>query len=66
MVLQPKRGDNILDLILTNHSDMHMVSDVEVGEPISDHNIVTFKTNVNPYQRKSSKREFHNFEKADT
>lgn len=44
MVLQPKRGDNILDLILTNHSDMHMVSDVEVGEPISDHNIVTFKT----------------------
>ena len=42
-----------------------MVSDVEVGEPISDHNIVTFKTNVNPYQRKSSKRKFHNFEKAD-
>ena len=69
MVLQPTRGDNILDLItnsdliLTNHSDM--VSDVEVGEPISDHNIVTFKTNVNPYQRKSSKREFYNFEKAD-
>ena len=63
MVLQPTRGDNILDLILTNHSDM--VSDVEVGESISDHNIVTFKTNVNPYQRKSSKREFHNFEKAD-
>ena len=60
MVLQPTRGDNILD---TNHIDM--VSDVEVGEPISDHNIVTFKTNVNAYQRKSSKREFYNFEKAD-
>ena len=63
MVLQQTRGDNILDLILTNHSDM--VSDVEVGEPISDHNIVTFKTNINPYQRKSSKREFYNFEKGD-
>ena len=63
MVLQPTRDDSILDLILTNYSDM--VSDVEVGEPISDHNFVTFKTNVNPYRRKSSKREFHNFEKAD-
>ena len=54
MVLHPTRGDNILDLILTNNCDM--VLDVEIGEPISNHNIITFKANVNPYQRKSSKR----------
>ena len=59
MVLHPTRGDNILDLILTNNCDM--VLDVEIG----DHNIITFKANVNPYQRKSSKKEFYNFHKAD-
>ena len=46
MVLQPTRGNNILDIVLTNNSDM--VCDVEVGEPISDHNIVTFNVNVHP------------------
>ena len=63
MVLHPTRGDNILDLILPNNCDM--VLDVDIGEPISDHNIITFKANVNPYQRKSSKKEFSNFDKAD-
>ena len=36
MVLQPTRGDSILDLVLTNNSDV--ICDVEVGEPISHHN----------------------------
>lgn len=42
-----------------------MVCDFEVGEPISDHNIVTFNVNVHPYHRKSSEREFYDFNKAD-
>ena len=63
MVPQPTRGNNILDVILTNNSDV--VCDVEVGEPISDHNIITFKVNVHPYHRKSSEREFYVFNKAD-
>ena len=37
MVLQPTvRGDSILDLVLTNNSDV--ICDVEVGEPFSHHN----------------------------
>lgn len=59
MVLEPTRGNNILDLVLTNNSDM--VCGTEVGEPISDHNIITFNVNVYPYHRKSSERKFYNF-----
>ena len=36
MVLQPTRGDSILDLILTNNSDV--ICDVEDCEPFSHHN----------------------------
>lgn len=39
--------------------------DVEVGEPISDHNIITFCVNVHPYLRKSSEKEFCDFNKAE-
>ena len=42
-----------------------MVCDVEVGEPISDRKIVTFKVNVHPYHRKSFERKFYDFNKAD-
>ena len=44
MVLQPTRGDSILDLVLTNNSDVicDVICDVEVGEPISDHNYISF------------------------
>ena len=62
MVLQPIRGDSILDLVLTNNSDVICV--VEVGEPISDHNVISFNVNVHPYHRKSSERRFYDF-KAD-
>lgn len=47
MVLQLIRGDNILDFILINYSDMFL--DVEVGELIFDYIIVIFKINVNFY-----------------
>lgn len=63
LVLQPTRGNNILDLILTDNNDM--VCDITVGELISCRNIITFNAIVNPYYRKSSKQEFCNFKKAD-
>ena len=63
MVLQPTRGDSILDLVLTNNSDV--ICDVEVGEPISDHNIISFNVNFHPYHQKSSGRGFYDFNKAD-
>ena len=63
MFLQPTRGDSILDLVLTNNSDV--ICDVAVGEPISDYNIISFNVNVHPYHRKSSERRFYDFHKAD-
>ena len=63
MVLQLTRGNNILDLVLTNNSDV--ICDAEVGEPISDHNIITFNVNVHPYHRKSSERKFYDYNKVD-
>ena len=42
-----------------------VICDAEVGEPISDHNIITFKVNVHPYHRKSSERTFYDYNKAD-
>ena len=36
-----------------------------MGEPISDHNVVTFNANVYPYRHKHTKKEFYNFKKAD-
>ena len=41
---------NILDLVLSNSTDI--IQDVQVGEPISDHNVVTFNANVHLYRRK--------------
>lgn len=63
IVLEPTRGNTILDLVLTNNSNM--ICGTEVGEPISDHNIITFNVNVHPYHRKSSERKVYDFNKAD-
>ena len=63
VVLQPTRENNILDLVLTNNIDL--VADVEVGEPISEHNIISIRVNVNPYRNQSSKKGFYHFDKAD-
>ena len=63
MVLQPTRAGNILDLVQSNSTDI--IQDVQVGETISDHNVLTFNANVYPYRRKHTKKEFYNFKKAD-
>ena len=45
-VRKPTRGNNILDLVLTNDCDL--INSCEVGEPLSnsDHNIVRIKLNL--------------------
>ena len=50
----PTRDKNILDLILTMSVDY--VQDVEVGDPFSDHNEITFKIDSNPYESRKSRR----------
>ena len=42
-----------------------MICDVEVGESISDYNIISFNVIVHPYHRKSSEGRFNDFHKAD-
>ena len=39
-VRDPTRGENILDLVLTTSPEL--VENLQVREPFSDHNIVTF------------------------
>ena len=56
MVLEPTRGNNILDLVLSNTPDC--IYDAEVGEPFSDHNTVSFKINLNPYWQKRTNKQF--------
>ena len=48
MVVQPTRGNKILDLVLTNNSDV--ICDVEVSEPIL--------VNVHPYHQNHLKENF--------
>jgi hypothetical protein len=52
LIDQPTRDLNILDLILTTSIDY--VQDVQVGEPFSDHNLITFKICRRPYENRQS------------
>ena len=63
MVHQPTRDKNILNLILTTSVDY--VQDVEVGDPFSDHNEITFKIYCNPYENRKSRRQFYCYKRAD-
>ena len=57
------RCNNILDLVLTTNSDL--INNLEVGEPFSDHNSITFIVNTRPYQQRISTKENYAFNKAD-
>ena len=63
MVDEPTRENNILDLVLTANSDL--INNLEVGEPFSDHNSITFIVNTRPYQQRISTKENYAFNKAD-
>ena len=45
-VLEPTRGNNILDLVFTTKPDM--VTNVNVESGMSDHNLVVFDVNLKP------------------
>lgn len=49
LVNSPTREENILDLVLA--SDPHIVDNLTVGEPFSDHNAITFSISCCPYER---------------
>ena len=57
------RCNNILDLVLMTNSDL--INNLEVGEPFSDHNSITFIVNTRPYQQRISTKENYAFNKAD-
>lgn len=49
LVNSPTREENILDLDLA--FDPHIVDNLTVGEPFSDHNAITFSISCCPYER---------------
>ena len=63
LVDKSTRENNTLDLVLTTNIDL--ISDLEVGEPFSGHNQITFNVNISPYQNRVSKKEVYAFSKAD-
>ena len=62
MVDEPTRENNILDLVLTTNSDL--INNLEVGEPFSDHNSITFIVNTRPYQQRIPMKENYAFSKG--
>ena len=62
-VKKPTRGNNILDLVLTTKPDM--ISNVEVGCGISDHDIVMFDVNLKPTLNKKKPRRVFMFKKGN-
>ena len=63
MVDEPTCENNILDLVLMANSEL--INNLEVGEPFSDHNSITFIVNTRPYQQRISTKENYAFNKPD-
>jgi hypothetical protein len=64
-VSAPTRGDNILDLVLTN--DPQLVSNLSVNTPFSssDHNSVSFDLNINLDTDKTNSIKYYDYHAAD-
>ncbi len=64
-VLAPTRGENFLDVLLTN--DPHLITNVCVAEPFcsSDHNVVFFSLNINLNKRVQQNFQFYDFRNGD-
>lgn len=62
LVDEPTREKNILDLVLTTNADL--INNLKVGEPFSDHNLISFRVDTRPYQNRVSKKEVYAFNKA--
>ena len=60
---QPTREGNILDLVLTSNEDL--IDNLYVGEPFSDHKLVTFQLSNIPYVPRQTQRQVYSYKKAD-
>ena len=65
LVTQPTRGENILDLLLTNSPDMISQVDVVSGIPGSDHDAIQFLARFVKPTLVRQNRPVYNFRKAD-
>ena len=63
MVTTPTRGNNILDLYLTNSPSLVQTVDIVPG--ISDHDIVVVESNLRPRINKPKPRNFLKYSQAD-
>lgn len=53
-VLEPTRGKNILDLVITTNKGL--IRNLEVGEPFSDHNSIAFEVTMSSSKNPSHKK----------
>ena len=65
LVTQPTRGENILDLLLTNSPDMIYQVDVVDGIPGSDHSAIQFLARFVKPTLVRQNRPVYNFRRAD-
>ena len=63
LVTFPTRGESILDLVLSSHSDL--VSNVHSSEGISDHSAVSFDLNLTIKLNKKKPRSVFKFSNTD-
>ena len=58
-VLEPTRGENVLDIVLSSQKEL--VDNVKIHEPLgnSDHNQIHFDINVKSESKKTYRRNFH-------
>ena len=61
-VLEPPRGKNILDLVITTNEGL--IRNLQVGEPVSDHNSIAFKVTMSSSKNMSHKKVYE-FTKAN-
>ena len=61
-VLEPTRGKNMLDLVITTNEGL--IRNLQVGEPFSDHNSIAFEVTMSSSKNPSHKK-VYNFTKAN-
>ena len=62
-VLEPNRGKNILDLMMTTNEGL--LRNLQVGEPFSDHNSIVFEVKISCSKNPCRKKLVYNFTKAN-
>ena len=63
LVKSSTRENNILDLVLV--TSPHIIENVSVGAPFSDHNSITFSILGSPYKRRESHKLYYSYANAN-